>query len=115
MDRALCTQVDPELFYPAPGSTAAPAKRVCRQCPVADACLAYALEHDERWGVWGGLSERQREKLRTGYGSRPHQQRPIRHGTAAGYAAHARKGTPPCEDCRRAHALYRAQRRGGVA
>jgi hypothetical protein len=40
------------------------ARRICDACPVAAACLTYALENDERYGVWGGQSGRQREKLR---------------------------------------------------
>ena len=115
MDQALCTQVDPELFFPIVGSNVNPARRVCRECPVRAECLAYALEHDLRHGVWGGTSERQRERLRAGHGPRPYPQRPIPHGTAGGYQAHLRRRVPACDDCLRAYRLYRAERRGGVA
>ena len=61
---ALCREVDPDRFFPEKGGTTAPAKQVCRRCAVAEECLAYALEHDERFGIWGGLSERERRQLK---------------------------------------------------
>lgn len=61
--RALCAQTDPEAFFPGQGEPAAAAKAVCMRCPVRAECLAYALERDE-YGVWGGLSERQRRALK---------------------------------------------------
>jgi len=59
-EKALCAQTDPEAFYPEKGGSTAPAKQVCAGCEVRDDCLADALAHDERFGVWGGLSERER-------------------------------------------------------
>jgi WhiB family redox-sensing transcriptional regulator len=61
---ALCAQTDPELFFPEKGGSPAPALRVCRVCPVRLPCLAFALAGDERHGVWGGLSERERRRVR---------------------------------------------------
>lgn len=63
MDRALCADTDPEMFFPVPGANPNAAKRVCSACPVRTECLEYALEHDERWGVWGGLSVEERERV----------------------------------------------------
>lgn len=65
-DHGVCAQTDPEAFYPVVGGSTRAAKQVCRGCPVRAECLEYALEHDERFGVWGGLSvpERRRLKLR---------------------------------------------------
>lgn len=58
--------VDPEVFFPeGRGKTYRPARTVCLDCPVADECLEYALVHDERFGVWGGLSEQERRRLVT--------------------------------------------------
>ena len=57
-DRALCAQTDPEAFFPEKGGSTREAKRVCRSCEVRAECLEYALENDERFGIWGGLSER---------------------------------------------------------
>jgi WhiB family redox-sensing transcriptional regulator len=63
-ESALCAQTGPEFFFPAPGSSTREAKRLCGVCEGREACLAYALEHDERFGVWGGLSEKERQRLR---------------------------------------------------
>ncbi len=40
------------------------AKRICGMCPIRTACLEYALDNDERFGVWGGLSEKERLEIR---------------------------------------------------
>ena len=61
---ALCAQTDPEAFFPEKGGSTREAKKVCQACPVRGECLEYALTHDERFGIWGGLSERERRKLR---------------------------------------------------
>lgn len=61
---AMCAQADPEAFFPEQGGSTKEAKRVCQDCPVRTECLAEALENDERFGVWGGLSERERRALR---------------------------------------------------
>lgn len=61
---ALCAQTDPEAFFPEKGGSTRDAKKVCTACPVRQECLAYALEKDERFGIWGGLSERERRRLR---------------------------------------------------
>ena len=63
-DRALCAQVTGDMFFPEKGEPSAAAKRVCRICEVRAECLEYALEHDERFGVWGGMSERERRRLK---------------------------------------------------
>lgn len=63
-DRALCAQTDPEAFFPEKGGSTREAKRVCSSCEVRTECLEYALAHDERFGIWGGLSERERRKLK---------------------------------------------------
>jgi len=64
--RAACTSADPEVFYPARSDTgnALAAKAICATCPVVDECLQWALDHDEIYGVWGGLSEHERRELR---------------------------------------------------
>ena len=63
-ERALCAQTDPEAFFPEKGGSTREAKKVCLGCEVRSECLEYALAHDERFGIWGGLSERERRKLK---------------------------------------------------
>jgi WhiB family redox-sensing transcriptional regulator len=63
-ERALCAQTDPEAFFPEKGGSTREAKKVCLSCDVRSECLDYALAHDERFGIWGGLSERERRKLK---------------------------------------------------
>ncbi len=65
-ERALCAQTDPEAFFPEKGGSTREAKRICSGCEVKAECLDYALGHDERFGIWGGLSERERRRLRRG-------------------------------------------------
>jgi WhiB family redox-sensing transcriptional regulator len=62
-DKALCAQVDPELFYPEPGDHGEAGKEVCRACPVRRECLRWSLLAREPWGTWGGLTENERRKL----------------------------------------------------
>lgn len=74
MAEGVCSSVWPDLWFPGKSESARPAKRICNgfraspPCPVLDRCLAYALKHDIRFGVWGGMSERERGRLK---GHRP--------------------------------------------
>ena len=61
---ALCAQTDPEAFFPEKGGSTREAKAVCQACQVREDCLEYALANDERFGIWGGMSERERRRLR---------------------------------------------------
>jgi len=67
-DQAACRDEHPELFFPV-GTTGparrqiAKAKSVCHRCPVTGTCLAWALDTGQRFGVWGGLSEDERQEL----------------------------------------------------
>ena len=63
-ERALCAQTDPEAFFPEKGGSTREAKRICSGCEVRAECLEDALAQDERFGNWGGLSERERRRLR---------------------------------------------------
>lgn len=60
---ALCPEVDPEIFHPKQGESIGPAREVCMACPVRRECAEYAIPN-EPWGVWGGLSQRERQRLR---------------------------------------------------
>ena len=63
-DRALCAQTDPEAFFPEKGGSTREAKKICTGCEVKAECLEYALANDERFGIWGGLSERERRRIK---------------------------------------------------
>jgi WhiB family transcriptional regulator, redox-sensing transcriptional regulator len=66
-DWAICgeTDPDPEAYFVEKGGSTRPAKRVCAGCPVRQECLQYALDHEEAFGVWGGLSARERRNLKS--------------------------------------------------
>ena len=63
-ESALCRQVSPELFFPEKGESSQDAKRICGMCAVRQECLDYAMRAGEKFGVFGGVSERGRRKLR---------------------------------------------------
>jgi WhiB family redox-sensing transcriptional regulator len=64
MRSAACANVDPELFFPATSrQPATEAKQVCSGCPVKAECLEYSLVNEEEFGVWGGLTEKERRQL----------------------------------------------------
>jgi WhiB family redox-sensing transcriptional regulator len=116
-DGAACRVADPELFFAADQERAngrnprvAEAKAVCRSCEVRPDCLKWALDNDERYGVWGGLDEDER----------PHRRRPTHKpatpkppaaekldptprpscGRQRGYEAHTRNGERQCDTCK---------------
>jgi WhiB family redox-sensing transcriptional regulator len=62
--RANCMGVDPDLFFPERGASTREAKEVCRGCVVRQDCLDFALDNGEKFGIWGGMSERERRRLR---------------------------------------------------
>jgi WhiB family redox-sensing transcriptional regulator len=62
--RANCAGVDPDLFFPQRGASTREAKAVCGGCVVREECLEYALSNGEKFGIWGGLSERERRRVR---------------------------------------------------
>ncbi len=62
--KANCMGIDPDLFFPERGASVREAKAVCNACAVKEECLEYALRTGERFGIWGGMSERERRKLR---------------------------------------------------
>ncbi|MFJ5521130.1 WhiB family transcriptional regulator [Streptomyces griseoluteus] len=68
-DQASCVGEDPDLFFPlsdlaAPGTEAAPARAICRRCPVIIACRTWALDHGEDDGIWGATTAAQRRAIR---------------------------------------------------
>ncbi len=77
--QANCLGVDPDLFFPERGASTREAKGVCRGCVVRDDCLEYALINGEKFGIWGGLSERERRRIR--------RQRTVASGTGGAASA----------------------------
>lgn len=63
-EHAECRGAPQELFFPGQGEPTQPAKEMCAACPVSVECLAWALDHGEKHGIWGGTSERERRRLR---------------------------------------------------
>ncbi|MFD8577199.1 WhiB family transcriptional regulator [Streptomyces virginiae] len=61
--QGLCAQTDPESFFPEQGGSTFQAKKVCGACDVRAQCLEYALANNERYGIWGGTSERERRRI----------------------------------------------------
>lgn len=99
--RAVCAQTDPEAFFPERGGSNRAAKAICKGCPVIDQCLAYALKHDERFGIWGGVAERDRRAMKRAQDPTPRKQAaPPRHGTEARARWDYRHNITPCDPCR---------------
>ena len=63
-DSANCSGADQDLFFPERGASTRKAKAICAACSVKDECLEFAITQGERFGIWGGLSERERRKIR---------------------------------------------------
>jgi hypothetical protein len=101
MESASCAGVDSAIFFVGEGRSVAPARSVCRGCSVRQECLDYALTNDIRYGVWAGLTERQRCKVvreqtapdPTGLACGD------KRGTTTGYDRHRRAGQGACADC----------------
>jgi WhiB family transcriptional regulator, redox-sensing transcriptional regulator len=63
MAEGKCKEMAPSVFFPSDGLGVLAAQRICAECPVAAACLEYALDNRIDHGVWGGKSERERRRL----------------------------------------------------
>ena len=59
---AACRGMGPALWYPPRGEDPRPAQRICADCPVQAECADAG--RSERWGIWGGTTERERRRLR---------------------------------------------------
>jgi hypothetical protein len=79
------------VFFPERGESAEPARQVCAACPVRQPCLDYAITNRITHGIWGGLTERERRALRSGWvrASRRDRDLAILTAEAAGYTAAA--------------------------
>lgn len=99
--RAMCDGLDPDeiesVFFPHPNSDAAEAKAICKVCPVAAACLTYALETRQEFGVWGAMTEQERHAIRPVLRANG---LPSAHcGTVSGYRRHKRLKQKACAEC----------------
>lgn len=115
--RAACRGLDTTLFFVDPGNPVDAACHVCATCPVQTECLAHAL-HNERHGIWGGTSEKQRRRLRLQLRiSTPRVGGPAgaECGTESGYNRHRRDGEHPCAACATAASAAGALRRARQA
>ena len=63
---ALCAQTDPEMFFPNKAQVPHRAIKICDQCPVIRECLDYALKTRQDYGVWGGVTARERTRMLRG-------------------------------------------------
>ncbi|HAX82922.1 MAG TPA: transcriptional regulator [Actinobacteria bacterium] len=63
-DGANCTGANADLFFPERGASTRAAKAICRECGVRAACLEFAITTGEKFGIWGGMSERERRRVR---------------------------------------------------
>lgn len=81
-------------------------RALCTGCPVAEQCLAEALDNGEAWGIWGGLNTDEREQLAEQTGQPAPVVKPA-HGTNSRYAKHGCR----CAHCREAHTTYERARR----
>jgi WhiB family redox-sensing transcriptional regulator len=60
---AVCRDKDPDIFFPLTITGEQDAIRVCEGCPVSFDCLEFALEARIRFGIWGGMTEKERRNL----------------------------------------------------
>jgi WhiB family redox-sensing transcriptional regulator len=58
-----CRGSEPDVFFPVSDDDAWGAKQICRRCVVQTPCLVYALQNRERYGVWGGTTEKERAEM----------------------------------------------------
>jgi WhiB family transcriptional regulator, redox-sensing transcriptional regulator len=123
MTDAACKGKPADWWFPPKGTNADTykAKAICATCPVREKCLEWAMETNERTGIYGGVSidyhRRQvRANRRTGHAvAITFAGSPIAHGTEAGYFMHRRRDEPMCDPCRQAHNEERAERKRRAA
>lgn len=108
---ALAEKIGPaerdRIFFPTQGEPTKRAKAICAECPVVSECLEYALTTPERYGIWGGTSERERRTMRRERGvTVGGPRRPIAHGTTTGYNRCSKRPEGACDACRDAHSRF---------
>lgn len=121
MEQAPCRDADPDLWFPESmdDGDAAAAREVCRDCPVKETCLEYALERCEPAGIWGGLTPAQRTR-RNGRTPKRERHRKPRSNLARTHCRHGHEyteentvwidGFRKCRACRAAASQRQKQR-----
>lgn len=113
----LPAEVRAALFFPVKGENGEnldAARAVCARCPVRDDCLAFAVDNNEMFGLWGGLSTKQRRAARKRRLADGQPRVPIRHGMAISqYRRCSAEAAGPCDVCRRWYSAYRREQRAG--
>lgn len=71
----VCSQTDPEEWFPEKGANNAQARKICNECPLKDPCLQFALLNNEPYGIWGGKSSKARQKMSGRAVGRPQMRR----------------------------------------
>lgn len=108
MDAAACRDVPVDVFFDHDQRGFAQARLMCAGCPVVAECLRDALEEPgQQYGFRGGKTQEERRRMLHVPGPLP----PINHGTNGGYQAHLKRGSVPCDECRRGHADDKRRRR----
>lgn len=95
MKDSLCLEHPDVAFFPARGQDTRPAKQICATCLVRDECLTFALDSGEHFGVWGGLSERERKRLHPGRERTPKQSEQVRCSQCEVIPSRLRRGMCP--------------------
>lgn len=62
-EQGRCRGMDPKVFFPPDGLGVQAAVAICRSCPVQEPCLEYALTNRIQHGIFGGVSERGRDRI----------------------------------------------------
>lgn len=101
---AACREHDPSIWFVSPGHSkgVAQARLICSTCPAATDCLDYALRVNERHGIYGGFTARERMQMRSGRSTRV-------HGNDATHRARSECG---CHLCRAANKSARLRQPG---
>ena len=66
MSVAVCAQIDPDLWFAEEGNYQASveAKKICQTCPVVVECGEYAIRANILYGIWGGMTLRERQAVK---------------------------------------------------
>lgn len=102
-----CADVGIDIFFPGDGEAVqnyAIGRLICERCPVQMECLSHALDTREEYGMWGGFTPQERDRMLSRRGTIPAFDGERRHGTPSGYKVGCR-----CDECRSAASARRMQ------